>query len=934
MGVSLKMYRVRIGTFNQSVMTSTGQNKSGATCDKIWNFKTKITVVIFFGIFSLLTYNCQNELSQSPSQSRIIYTPAPLIYDSIPASQWNSVPWPLPFSTSTLLWDTIWATSGSLWSSCRISHRKHNKLIKSINGNRGHKGHGIKLAHWNKGPGYLTNSHTEVETIISKHQPHLLGLSEANLKVSHDLSLVQHSDYHLHTCATITNPGLAISRVVAYTHKSLIVKRREDLDDDSISAIWLEVGLPRHKKIIVCQAYREWGYLGQGAGDNSGTTQAQLERWTIFLDKWEAALNEGKEVIIMMDANLDFLKWTRTDLPANDHTVRLKPLIELLFTRIFPHGVSQLVTTATRAWPGQVESGLDHIYSNKPDKLSNVESEYTGMSDHKIIKVSRFSKSLRRNVRYIRKRSYKHFSADKFLRAIQELSWWDIYTSEDANTAASLLTIKINTILDKLAPIKTFQVRNKYAPWISDTTKNMIQQRNEAQKVAVESNNMDDWRQYKNLRNTVKSRVRNEKKYWEKGKLDSTRHNPSMLWQSIKGWLNWNNSGPPSQLFYLGRMITSPSGLATTMNTFFKDKVNMLRHSIRASDADPLARLRESMENRECTMKLRPVKPAQVLQIVKGLKNSNSTGIDFLDTAIIKLAAKEILPALTHVVNLSLSQSTFPDIWKHAKVVPLLKKNDPLIPKNYRPVALLPILSKILEKVVFLQLVEYLDENKLLSPNHHGSRHSHNTATALIQMYDQWLEELEDGKLVGIMMIDLSAAFDMVDHMLLLENLKLFGLEEEVIKWFESYLLNRKQSVFIDGCLSPPLSIEYGVPQGSILGPLLYVMFTNDIPELVHKHSIAVNDQKPYCTGCGSTVCYVDDCSFSYGSKSPQQLSDELNLQYKKISEYMIANKLVINDEKTQLVVVASRQTRNLVSQVRLQAGDHPIIPSSTAKLL
>ena len=189
------MYRVRIGTFNQSVMTSTGQNKSGATCDKIWNFKTKITVVIFFGIFSLLTYNCQNELSPSPSQSRRIYTPAPLIYDSIPASQWNSVPWPLPFSTSTLLWDTLWATSGSLWSSCRISHRKHNKLIKSINGNRGHKGHGIKLAHWNKGPGYLTNSHTEVETIISKHQPHLLGLSEANLKASHDLSLVQHSDY-------------------------------------------------------------------------------------------------------------------------------------------------------------------------------------------------------------------------------------------------------------------------------------------------------------------------------------------------------------------------------------------------------------------------------------------------------------------------------------------------------------------------------------------------------------------------------------------------------------------------------------------------------------------------------------------------------------------------------------------------------------------
>ena len=494
--------------------------------------------------------------------------------------------------------------------------------------------------------------------------------------------------------------------------------------------------------------------------------------------------------------------------------------------------------------------------------------------------------------------------------------------------------MKINNILDKLAPIKTFQVRKKYAPWLSDTTKNMIKQRNEAQKAAAESKDLDDWRHYKNLRNTVQSRVRNEKKSWEKAKLDGTQHNPSILWQNIKGWLNWNNSGPPTQLFHLGRMITSPSGLATTMNTFFVNKVTMLRNSIQASDADPLARLRESMEHRECIMKFRPVKPDEVLKIIRGLKNSKSTGIDFIDTSIVKLAANEIIPALTHIVNLSLFQSTFPSVWKHSKVVPLLKKNDPLIPKNYRPVALLPILSKILEKIVFLQLVEYLDEHKLLSPNHHGSRQFHNTATALIQMYDQWIEELEDGKLVGIMMIDLSAAFDMVDHQLLLEKLKLFGLQEEVIKWMESYLVGRKQSVFIDGCLSPPIGLDYGVPQGSILGPLLYIIFTNDVPQLVHKHSIAVNDPQPYCTSCGSTVCYVDDCTFSYGSRDPQQLSDELNLQYKKISEYMIANKLVINDEKTQLVVVASRQTRDLVGQVRLQAGDHPITPSSTAKLL
>ena len=118
------------------------------------------------------------------------------------------------------------------------------------------------------------------------------------------------------------------------------------------------------------------------------------------------------------------------------------------------------------------------------------------------------------------------------------------------------------------------------------------------------------------------------------------------------------------------------------------------------------------------------------------------------------------------------------------------------------------------------------------------------------------------------------------------------------------------------------------------MGPLLYVIFTNDVLQLVLKHSIAVNDPQPYCTSCCSTVCYVDDCTFSYGSRDLQQISDELNLQYKKIFEYMIAYQLVINDEKTQLVVVASRQTRDLVNPVRLQSENHPITQSSTAKLL
>ena len=122
-------------------------------------------------------------------------------------------------------------------------------------------------------------------------------------------------------------------------------------------------------------------------------------------------------------------------------------------------------------------------------------------------------------------------------------------------------------------------------------------------------------------------------------------------------------------------------------------------------------------------------------------------------------------------------------------------------------------------------------------------------------MYDQWLEEVEDGKMVGVMMVDLSAAFDMVDHKLLLEKLELFGLDENALQWVSSYLSQRYQSVCVDGCLSPPLPVDCGVPQGSILGPLFYVLFTSEIPDLVHEHPIDVQAPQPYCSQCGSTVC-------------------------------------------------------------------------------
>ena len=166
----------------------------------------------------------------------------------------------------------------------------------------------------------------------------------------------------------------------------------------------------------------------------------------------------------MMDTNLEFLKWTKADLPANDTTRRLLPLIEVLFASIFPQGVSQLVTSATCSWPGQADSGLDHIYSNKPDKLSNVYTEYSGGSDHKLIKVTMFAKSMSRNARYVRKRSFKNFDAKDFCLAVKNISWFDLFMCEDVHMATDLLTSKLNIILDSRHMLRHFKSGRSMRP--------------------------------------------------------------------------------------------------------------------------------------------------------------------------------------------------------------------------------------------------------------------------------------------------------------------------------------------------------------------------------------------------------------------------------------------------------------------------------------
>ena len=370
---------------------------------------------------------------------------------------------------------------------------------------------------------------------------------------------------------------------------------------------------------------------------------------------------------------------------------------------------------------------------------------------------------------------------------------------------------------------------------------------------------------------------------------------------------------------------------------FFINKIKTLKSRIPPSTENPFERLQYLMRQRSCSFSLQPVHPDDIKSIIAKLKNTKTCGTDNIDAYVIKLAAVELTPVITHIVNLSLRDGCFPTQWKVAKVVPLLKKDDETQPKNYRPVSLLPITSKILERAVYQQLVKYLESNNLLHHSHHGFRKHHSTATALLEMYSNWVEAYEDGKITAVILLDMSAAFDLVDKTILVEKLKLYGLDEHAASWVENYMSGRSQQVYVDGDLSDPLAVEVGVPQGSILGPILYCLMVNDLPEVPYNHE----PKDPsfwncHCHDCGGLACFADDSSYSYSGHDPVKINEDIKHSYNLVSEYMAANKLILNSEKTHLMVMASRAQHRIHGNygVELDTGKEMIQPEEHDRLL
>ena len=242
---------------------------------------------------------------------------------------------------------------------------------------------------------------------------------------------------------------------------------------------------------------------------------------------------------------------------------------------------------------------------------------------------------------------------------------------------------------------------------------------------------------------------------------------------------------------------------------------------------------------------------------------------------------------------------------------------------NYRPISVLPLLSKILERHVHLHFTAYLNAHDLFSEAQSGFRANHSCETALLQMTEQWLKSINNGEMVGIVFVDFRKAFDLVDHSILLNKLKLYNCSNNCMKWFQSYLQGRCQTLSVNGILSKECNIKYGVPQGSILGPLLFLLFINDLPSYLSHHNCFTN-------------LFADDTTISKSSTSLNLIKSELQSVVDSVCEWAQVNGMALNSSKTKCMLLTTYQKRSkmVCDKLNLQVDNETIQDVDCEKVL
>lgn len=523
----------------------------------------------------------------------------------------------------------------------------------------------------------------------------------------------------------------------------------------------------------------------------------------------------------------------------------------------------------------------------------------------------------------------KHISWRKFKEIDIAQVCHDLRTStellaptSDAATIVSHYNNTLSTILDKYAPVKerTVTIRPDTA-WYTDDIRDLKRERKALER-RWRKTGLEVHRQaYCAKRQQVNAMLQAAKEDHYSRMVSDNSQNSKALFKVIDKLMHRDRQTPlPS--------CDSHEQLATDFSEFFTDKIQTIRVSLGNDTDTPVETDDTATPPAECNLSdLRPATEDEVRKLLM-TSPSKSCELDPFPTWLLKLCAEPAVPILTQLINASIAEGYVDTTLKTAHVRPLLKNPSLDINnlKHYRPVSNLPFVSKLLERVVAARLSEHMDKHGLHEPFQSAYKPNHSVESALIRVQSDILQAMDKQHVVVLVMLDLSAAFDTIDHQVLLHRLSHdLGITGTALHWFQSYLEDRTQSVTIKGTRSPPQTLRFGVPQGSVLGPQVFSVYAAPIGRIIKKHGLERH-------------FYADDTQV-YFSFNPSEVDiDDIVRRIvgciKEIQQWMVKNFLKLNDDKTDIMLFGSSHQLKKVSLVSVPIGEAAIVPSSKVRNL
>ena len=693
----------------------------------------------------------------------------------------------------------------------------------------------------------------------------ILAFTETSQKHNCDFSLnVNLEGYSLFSTGSLSSKG----GTAIYVKNSYNCRERQDLDicNSLLESVWVEIDNKGSKNIICGCVYRH-------PKDDSESYNSYLN----YLDSCLSKLSqENKEIYICGDFNSDCLK------------IDVNPNYKLFYDLISNFGFFPFITLPTRI-QGNSATVIDNILSNTyyPDTIcGNITSDF---SDH----FSQFA-SIPRGIidkkkRKILRRDYSKFSAAKFRDDILLQNFDNNY--DNVNDQFCDFYSKLQCCVDKHAPLKQISLNERnldFKPWITPDLKKMITIRNKLfKKKKRQKNNANIRRAYNLFRNRVIRGLKKAKIQYYSNYFKEHNNNINKTWDGIRSLINVKrkNFSQISQLRSSDVVLTDPQEIANEFNNFFSNIGPSTEKSI---PINPNLKPKNFLKNRiQLDFVVAHVSNEEVLEIINNLDNS-STGPYSIPTKLLKLIPDLIFLPLCKIINNSFATGVFPDSLKISKVIPIHKDGPTDNVNNFRPISLLSIFDKIIEKLMHKRLYKFLNENNILFKNQFGFRKKYSTTHTLLEITEK-IKDTIDHKQFGCgIFIDIRKAFDTVNFKILLSKLEHYGVRGVALNWFESFLSNRKQFVDIAGFSSALKTILSGVPQGSCLGPLLFLIYINDLP-----NSSSLLD----------FFLFADDTHIFFQDSSLVKIEKTVNKELCKINDWLIVNRLSLNISKTNFVI-------------------------------